>query len=173
MLRDPRRAPRRCGAGGGGGRCPDREGEVWQQGAPPVPPRIHQPRAGGTEPRIGHRRMGLRGAPASRGASPAPGGIRSPGRGCLKSLPSSLPPRRGTSPAELEDAASSCGRAGGVLWQSQGELGSGVLLPGDTAPHGHRSPTPAGVTSRTVSGRRELAGAGAAGGSGGLPAASV
>uniref|UniRef100_A0A8C3C044 Interferon alpha inducible protein 27 like 1 n=1 Tax=Cairina moschata TaxID=8855 RepID=A0A8C3C044_CAIMO len=145
-----------CGAGGGGGRCPARrwcpgqEGEVWQQGAPPVPPHIYQPCAGGTEPRIGHRRRGLRGAPASRGASPAPGGIRSPGRGCLKSLPSSLPPRRGTSPAELEDAASSCGRAGGVLWQSQGELGSGVLLPGDAAPRCHRCPAPAGVTSRTL-----------------------
>lgn len=86
----------------------------------------------------GHRRQdgeseeGALGCPASEGSSAAPVDVASPAGSALN--PSLLPPSwRGTSPAELEDAASSCGRAGGVLWQSQGEQGSSVLVPGVTA----------------------------------------
>ncbi|XP_068513605.1 uncharacterized protein [Anas acuta] len=118
---------------------------------------IHQLAANRAHPGRGGR-WGRRGAAGERRGRDAVGLP-----GCLRPLVartrcvSPRPPllqgpaaHRGTSPAELEDAASSCGRAGGVLWQSQGELGSGVLLLGDAAPHGHRSPAPAGVTSRTL-----------------------
>lgn len=105
------------------------------------------------------------GCPARGGSSPAPGGTRIPGRGCLKSLPPSLPPWRGTSPAELrmlqapaDEPEESCGKV-----KASGEAARSSRESPQPAP-----PQPGGVTSSTVSDR-----AGRAGGSGDLPAGSV
>ncbi|XP_074412072.1 uncharacterized protein LOC141731345 [Zonotrichia albicollis] len=89
-------------------------------------------RVPGHQRQDGESEEGDLGCPGSEGSSAAPVDVASPAGSALN--PSLLPPSwRGTSPAELEDAASSCGRAGGVLWQSQGEQGSSVLVPGVTA----------------------------------------
>lgn len=162
LLQDPRWAHEGCGTGGEGQRCLSDCLSVC------LPACQQLPRPGGwgflsrDHPRSilgaghiasevpGHRardgacKEEAVGYPASRESSSAPGGIRIPGRVCLKSLPLSLAgeellPRNGRMLQAPAD------EPGGPVAKSRRAAERRPL-------RRNPSPCPAGVTSRTVSG---------------------
>lgn len=131
--------PGNAGGGGGGGRGPQRETLI-----------------------VGDRRIPAAQRGAGRG--PCPEGLRlspaAPAAQAAAALNPSLPPpspARELLPLNRRMLQSSCGRTGGVLWQSHGERRAAG---GDAESRRHRSPAPG--TSGAVSG------AGGGGGRGAL-----